>query len=136
MLRGGVSVGQEDQKPSTEHLIPDSSVTLIPSLWDYTTAAQIPSSSAWCPANDLSAGTQGLPPQGSEMIKPSQTQLGVARSQSLSQQTVVDAPRMMSMHTENGMDNESFTQVRGFLPWILDSERVCDPCTWMRITKG
>lgn len=112
-------MGQEEPKPSTEHLIPDSSVTPIPRLWDYTAAAQIPSPSAWCPANDLSAGTQGLPPQGSEMIKPSQPQLGVARSQSLSQQTAVDAPRMTSMHTENGMDNETFTQVRGFfaLDW-------------------
>lgn len=135
-LHGGVSVGQEEPRPSTEHLIPDSSIILIPRLRDYTTAAKIPSSSARCPANDLGAGTQGLPPQGSEMIKPSQPQLGAARSQSQSQQTVVDAPRMTSTHTENGMDSESFAQVRGFSPWIRDCGEVCAPCTWMRICDG
>lgn len=131
MLCGAVSVGQEKPKPSREHLF---SVTLIPRLRDYTAAAQIPSSSAQCPANDLGAGTQGLPPQRSEMIKPSQTQLGALRSQSLPQQTIVDAPRMAS--TENGMDNESFTQVRGFSPWVQHTEGVCAACTWMRICDG
>lgn len=50
-----------------------------------------------------------LPPQGSEMIKLSQ-----------SQQTISDAPRMMPEHAADGMDGESFTQVRGSSPWIWD----------------
>lgn len=61
--------------PRIKHHIPDSSVMLIPQLRDYTGAPKIPYLSPQCPANDLGADAQDLPPRGSEMIKLSRCRL-------------------------------------------------------------
>lgn len=67
------------------------------------------------------------------MIKPSQSQPSSPSSRAQPQHSIVDAPRMTSVHSENGMDGmdgmDSFAQVRGFAPWLRACEGLCAPRT-------
>lgn len=124
--RSAGGVGEDPKPTSAEHKAshPSSCVTLIPRFRDYVEAAQIPLLSLRCPASDLRADVQDLPPQGSEMIKLSSARLA-AGTRSQSQQTISTAPRMTSEHAVDGMDDKDFTQVRGLSAWVGDFGVFC-----------
>lgn len=103
--------GRGSSSPAPPQSIPAQTAPAVPSQGSGITALLLKSRlhpRRAQPMTSALARRAFLPPQGSEVIKPSQTPLGAA----LSQQTSVGATGMATTATESAMDEESFAQVR------------------------